>query len=131
MRVSACMGWMMVVEDEPYLTTRMDSVGHFGKWRIRCSRVMSRGTGLQDVLRLSWSQLGAGANENVNGLIRPYFPKGSNPDQVMDKEIAEVERKLNRYSRECLGCQIPVEVFCDGVQWQVKTSCLAGVALIA
>jgi IS30 family transposase len=75
--------------------------------------------------------LGAGANENVNGLIRPYFPKGSNPDQVTDEEIAGVGRKLNMRPRKCLGRQIPVEVFCDGVQWQVKTSCLAGVALIA
>ena len=73
----------------------------------------------------SWER---GANENMNGLIRQYFPKGTNFDQVTDEEIAEVERKLNMRPRKCLGYQAPIEVFCDGVQWQDTK--LGGVAFI-
>ena len=63
----------------------------------------------------SWER---GANENMNGLIRQYFPKGTDFDQVTDEEIAEVERKLNLRPRKCLGYQAPIEVFCDGPHWQ-------------
>ena len=73
----------------------------------------------------SWER---GANENMNGLIRQYFPKGTNFDQVTDEEIAEVERKLNLRPRKCLGYQAPIEVFCDGPHWQDATP--GGVAVI-
>jgi len=73
----------------------------------------------------SWER---GSNENMNGLIRQYFLKGTNFDQVTDEEIAEVERKLNMRPRKCLGYQAPIEVFCDGAQWQDAK--LGGVALI-
>jgi IS30 family transposase len=58
----------------------------------------------------------------MNGLIRQYFPKGTDVDQVTDEEIAEVTRKLNMRPRERLGYQAPIEVFCDGSQWQDATS---------
>ena len=73
----------------------------------------------------SWER---GANENMNGPIRQYFPKGTDFDQVTDEEIAEVERKLNMRPRKCLGYQAPIEVFCDEAQWQDATS--GGVAVI-
>ena len=73
----------------------------------------------------SWER---GANENMNGLIRQYFPKGIDFDQVADEEIAEVERKLNLRPRKCLRYQAPIEVFCDGPHWQDATP--GGVAVI-
>jgi IS30 family transposase len=36
-----------------------------------------------------------GTNENTNGLIRQYFPKGTDITQVTENEIKEVQRKLN------------------------------------
>ncbi|RMG37521.1 MAG: IS30 family transposase, partial [Gammaproteobacteria bacterium] len=73
----------------------------------------------------SWER---GTNENMNGLIRQYFPKGTDFDQMTDKEIAEVERKLNMRPRKCLGYQAPIEMFCEGSHWQDATK--AGVAVI-
>jgi len=73
----------------------------------------------------SWER---GTNENTNGLIRQYFPKGSDFDQATDEEIAEVERKLNMRPRKRLGYQAPIEVFCDGSHWQDAKQ--GGVAVI-
>lgn len=54
----------------------------------------------------SWER---GANENVNGLIRQYFPKGTNFDLVTDKQIQEVQDQLNLRPRKRLGFKAPIE----------------------
>jgi transposase, IS30 family len=53
-----------------------------------------------------------GTNENTNGLLRQYFPKGTNLKSVAEKEVAFVVNKLNNRPRKCLGYQTPHEVFC-------------------
>jgi transposase, IS30 family len=52
-----------------------------------------------------------GTNENTNGLIRQYFPNGTDFTQVSDKEIKEVQRKLNDRPRRILNYYKPNEVF--------------------
>ncbi|MEJ6634633.1 MAG: IS30 family transposase [Akkermansiaceae bacterium] len=56
----------------------------------------------------SWER---GLNENTNGLIRQYFPKKTNFDQISIDQIAEVESKLNRRPRKCLDTKTPNEIF--------------------
>lgn len=51
-----------------------------------------------------------GTNENTNGLLREYFPKGTQFEKVSDKRIAEVYDKLNRRPRKTLGFKTPYEV---------------------
>jgi len=53
-----------------------------------------------------------GTNENTNGLLRQYFPKGTNLNNVSEKEVAFVVKKLNNHLRKCLNYQTPHEVFC-------------------
>lgn len=55
----------------------------------------------------SWER---GANENTNGLIRQYIPKGSDFSEVSDDYIAEVQRILNNRPRKRLGFRTPLEV---------------------
>lgn len=55
----------------------------------------------------SWQR---GTNENTNGLIRQYYPKGHDFSQVTDEEVAKVEGLLNNRPRKCLGYQTPNEV---------------------
>jgi len=43
-----------------------------------------------------------GLNGNTNRLIRRYYPKKTDFDQVEIHQIAEVESKLNRRPRKCL-----------------------------
>lgn len=63
----------------------------------------------------SWER---GTNENTNGLIRQYFPKGTNFDDVTEEEIQAVEDKLNLRPRKRLKYRAPIEVIYDGTNWQ-------------
>lgn len=52
-----------------------------------------------------------GTNENTNGLIRQYFPKGTDFSEVSLADIAEAERRLNSRPRKVLGYYTPSEKF--------------------
>ena len=56
----------------------------------------------------SWQR---GTNENTNGLLRQYFPKGLNLTTVSHQRVAAVVRKLNNRPRKCLNYRTPHEVF--------------------
>lgn len=52
-----------------------------------------------------------GTNENTNGLVRQYFPKGTDFTQVTDERIKEVQDLLNDRPRAVLNYYKPDEVF--------------------
>jgi IS30 family transposase len=52
-----------------------------------------------------------GTNENTNGLIRQYFPKGTDFRDISHHEARRVEKLLNNRPRACLGFRTPAEVF--------------------
>ena len=52
-----------------------------------------------------------GTNENMNGLLRQYFPKKSDLKTITNKEIHAVMNKLNNRPRKCLDFKTPLEVF--------------------
>jgi IS30 family transposase len=52
-----------------------------------------------------------GTNENTNGLIRQYFPKGTDFTQVSRAELKRVQIELNQRPRETLDWQTPEESF--------------------
>lgn len=60
----------------------------------------------------SWER---GSNENTNGLVRRYFPKGTDFRTVSNEEIAWVEYALNTRPRKRLGYRTPLAVFNEGV----------------
>lgn len=61
----------------------------------------------------SWER---GLNENTNGLLRQYYPKGIGFDAITEEELKYVENKLNNRPRKCLGYKTPYEV--------LKKSCM-------
>ena len=54
----------------------------------------------------SWER---GTNENINGLIRWYLPKGTDFNTITDNQIARIESLLNNRPRKCLGYKTPSE----------------------
>lgn len=53
-----------------------------------------------------------GSNENANGLLRFFFPKGYDFTMLTDKELKKVIHLLNSRPRLCLSLLSPNEVFC-------------------
>lgn len=52
-----------------------------------------------------------GTNENTNGLIRQYFPKGSDLRQFSESQVLEVQEKLNKRPKTVLNYATPLEIF--------------------
>lgn len=58
-----------------------------------------------------YSSFQRGTNENTNGLLRRYFPKGTDFTQITQDEINEVVQELNNRPRKCLHYATPIEKF--------------------
>ena len=52
-----------------------------------------------------------GTNENTNGLLREYFPKGYDFSKLSEEDLQKVVEQLNRRPRKCLGYRTPWEVY--------------------
>lgn len=72
---------------------------------------IERGTGVSVYFADPHSPWQRGCNENTNGLLRRYFPKGFDFRLVSDKLIQMVVEKLNHRPRKCLNYRTPYEVF--------------------
>lgn len=64
----------------------------------------------------SWER---GLNENFNGLLRQYFPKGASLASITQDEIIAAMCRLNWRPRKCLGFKTPYEAFCEDANIQV------------
>jgi IS30 family transposase len=51
-----------------------------------------------------------GSNENTNGLLRFYFPKGADFRAISDERVREVVNLINNRPRKCLGWLSPHRV---------------------
>jgi IS30 family transposase len=61
----------------------------------------------------SWQR---GLNERTNGMLRRYFPKGTDFSQISAEEIAIAVEKINNLPRRSLNYLTPKEVF----RWKIK-----------
>ena len=56
-----------------------------------------------------------GSNENTNGLLRQYFPKGHRLELVTQRQLDKVAQQLNQRPRKTLGFRTPAEVLAKSV----------------
>jgi IS30 family transposase len=54
-----------------------------------------------------------GLNENTNGLIRDFLPKGTDFNLISDEEILEIQNNLNSRPRKALKFKRPVYLFVE------------------
>lgn len=83
-------------------------------------KTITRDNGTENVLHIetevpsyfcdAYSSWQKGGIENLNGLIREYFPKKSNLDTVSEREIRRIQEKLNDRPRKCLNYLTPNQI---------------------
>ena len=74
-------------------------------------KLFSEDTKIQVFFADPYSPWQRGTNENTNGLIRQYFPKGTDFREVPALEMRKAERQLNSRPRKTLGYHTPLECF--------------------
>lgn len=87
-------------------TLTLDNGKEFARFRD-----IEKHTGISVYFADPYSAWQRGTNENTNGLLRRYFPKGTDFRSVTEKTLADVVEKLNHRPRKCLGYRTPHEVF--------------------
>lgn len=72
-------------------------------------KTLEEKTGLKTYFAHPYRSSERGANENANGLLREYFPKGTDFSMISDEEIRAVEYRLNTRPRKRLGWLTPLQ----------------------
>jgi len=70
-----------------------------------------QGTGMSVYFAHAYHSWERGTNENTNGLIRRYFPKGTYFSSISESKLKIVVAKINHRPRKRLGYKTPYEVF--------------------
>jgi IS30 family transposase len=78
-------------------------------------------TGLKVYFADPYAAWQRGTNENTNGLLRHYFPKGIDFQKVSEEDLDLIIKKVNHRPRKCLDYQTPHEVFYQASRGALRT----------
>ncbi|MFH1422131.1 MAG: IS30 family transposase, partial [Planctomycetota bacterium] len=70
---------------------------------------LEKGLGMTVYFAHQYSSWERGLNENTNGLLREFFPKGMDLRKITRKDVEKAVGLLNNRPRKCLGYRTPVE----------------------
>lgn len=82
-------------------------------WEMAEHRLFTQGTQMQVYFAHPQSPWERGTNENTNGLIRQFFPKGTDFSTVSRYQIRKAEHLLNSRPRKTLNWQTPYEALAE------------------
>ena len=75
------------------------------------NHAMLRDLGMETYFADPYSSWQRGSNEYHNGLLRRYFPKGTDFKTISQEDVDECVEEINNTPRKCLGYFTPNEVF--------------------
>jgi len=92
--------------------TEMHAILEAFEWDLEKELVqLEKETGLSVYFADPYAAWQRGTNENTNGLLRFYFPKGTNFHAVTEDELEQIIKKVNHRPRKRLNYQTPHDVF--------------------
>ncbi len=100
----------MKASKTPVLTITVDNGKEFSEHK-RITKALNAQVYFAD----PYSAYQRGTNENTNGLIRQYLPKGTDLNLVSQYELKKIENSLNNRPRKSLGYLTPNEYICQTV----------------
>ena len=72
--------------------------------------LITKKTGMKIYFAHPYSSWERGTNENTNGLIRRYLPKGTDFNQIDEKTLLIIQEKLNNRPRKIIAYKTPQEI---------------------
>ena len=75
------------------------------------AEILEKATGVPFYFCTPYHSWERGLNENTNGLIRQYLPKGQSMAHITQRDCDAIARKLNKRPRETLGFKSPEECY--------------------
>ncbi len=71
---------------------------------------ITKKTGMKIYFAHPYSSWERGTNENTNGLIRRYLPKGTDFNKIDERSLRIIQEKLNNRPRKIIGFKTPQEM---------------------
>jgi len=99
--IPACQKWPQELRQ----TLTLDNGKEFSRFKE-----LEEETGLDVYFADPYAAWQRGTNENTNGLLRFYFPKGTDFRLVSEVDLSIAVKRLNHRPRKCLGYRSPYEV---------------------
>ena len=88
---------------EKFKTITVDNGAEFADWKKLETSLFRKEKRTEIYYARAYASWEGGSNENLNGFIRYFIPKGSRLKDISVKEIKQLEEFINRYPRKILG----------------------------